>query len=221
MFDIKTANDNTRNYSKSFKRYLKTRSTRDLTAIFRTKRLDAGFFWLEFFPLVRDIFLTRHRQLTEKDFEVMLQLHANQPFTVDDVYDSTVKGKGWGEDWSKKTSYGIRATKGFLAKMENFGYVRVFKMNGRYNKKMYEFTPKTNTEFRRFYEHILCISKIRFNEKEHVPPEMKKSRAHYKKMIKQNFYRDCFSKELKRDIKTTNREITLKLKNARINLEKS
>ena len=220
MEDIKTANGSTYNYSKTFKRYLKSRSTRSLRAIHRTKRLDAGFFWLEFYPLVRDIFLTKHQQFTEKDFEVMMQLHANQPFSIDDIYDSTVKGKPWAEDWTKKTSLGIRAAKGFLAKTLATGAIRVFKKNGRYNKKLYEFSPEMSSEFRRMYEYILCISKIRIYDTDFVPSSIRQSRSHLKKMLKQNAYKEKFETDLKSEIQTNNKEFAFKLHQVRIESKK-
>jgi len=215
MEEIKTANSPRHNYSKSFKRYLKTRSTRSLLAIHRTKRLDAAFFWLEFYPLVRDIFLTKHQQFTEKEFEVMLQLHANQPFSIDDIYKCTAKGKQWGDDWTKKTSLGLRAAKGFLIKALSRKHFVLFKNNGRYNKKLYEFSPEMRTEFLRLYENMLCLSKIRTADPSFVPPIIKKSTVHYQKMLKQNFYKDCFDADIKTEVQTTNRDFALKLQIAR------
>jgi len=215
MEHVITANNNKHNYSKSFKKYLKTRSTRTLEAIYRTKRLDAGFFFLEFFPLVKDIFLTRHEYLNLNDFDVLLQLHANQPFTIDDVYACTLTHDHTKDDWDNKTSLGLRRQKKFMKKCFDHNLLRVFKNHSPHNPTLYEFTPYANNEFMRMYEQMLCLSKIRINDPNHVNKKIKKSRAHYKKILKQNKYYDKFKQEFDREIKTTNREFSIKLGEAR------
>ena len=212
--DFTTANSPKHNYSHPFKRYLKTRSTRSVEAIMRTKRLDAGFFWMEFSPLVRDIFLAKHPDISEKELDVLFQLHANQPFTVSDINFSTLKPKSF-FDFTRKTSLGERTVIKFLKKFIDMGVFRVFKMNGRYNKKLYEFTPDWNNEFKRMYEQMLCITKIRYNETRFVPSQVRKSKAHFKKILKQNAYKDKFDQELKREVQTSNKEFAVKLHDVR------
>lgn len=215
MFEIVTANDNKHNYSRSFKRYLKTRATRSLQAIFRTKRLDVGFFWMEFYPLIRDIFMVRHPYLTIKDFEALLQLHANQPFSIEDIYSCTLTHDFAKDDWDNKTSFGFRTQKKFLHKCFKHGLFQVFRNQSPYNKKLYEFSPYARTEFKRVYENILCLSKIRYEDPLFVPPKIKKSTAHYKKILKQNAYCDKFKQEASREFRTTDRQFAAKLSEVR------
>jgi hypothetical protein len=215
--DLVTANSNKHNYSKRFKRYLKTRSTRSVRAILRTQRLDAAFFWMEFYPLVRDMWLRQNPQFTFREFEVLLQLHANQPFTIDDIYASTtMKRDVLQDDWDKKTSPGVRMAKDFIKRCVVFKLIRIRLNRGRYNKIMYELTPNAATDFRRIYEYMLCITKIPTTDTSIVDPIMKRSTAHYKKMIKQNTLKDAFDCELEREIKTTNQDFSIKLRRARI-----
>ena len=215
MYEVITANDNRHNYSKSFKKYLRTRSRRSLEAIFRTKRLDVGFFWLEFFPLVKDIFLTRHEFLTLNDFDVIIQLHANQPFTVDDVYAATLTHDHRKDDWDNKTSLGLRRNRKFMKKLFAHELVRVFKKHGAHNKTLYEFTPYLNKELKRLYEQMLCLSKIRHEDPRYLNNKIKKSKAHYKKILKQNAYYDKFKQELEREFKTEDRHFAVKLREVR------
>lgn len=214
METVKTANDWTHNYTKkSFKRYLKTRSTRSLASILRTKRLDAGFFWLEFFPLVRDIFMAQHPEYSEKDFEILIQLHANQPFSVTDVEICTLKPKNYQGDWSNRTNPGARTVRHFLRKHLQNGDFRVFKNHNPYNKKLYEFSPGLNADIRRIYEQMLCLSKIRHQND--LPSVVRKSKAHMRKIFKQNSYKDKFEQELDREIKTSNDAFSAKLRDIR------
>lgn len=216
---LKTANDWTHNYTKkSFKRYLKTRSTRSLAAILRTKRLDAGFFWLEFYPLVRDIFMAQHPEYTEKDFEILLQLHANQPFSVTDIEICTLKPKDYQGDWSKRTNPGIRTIRHFLSKHLKNGTFRIFKNHGAHSKTLYEFSPALNADMRRIYEHMLCLSKIRHQDE--LPSVVRTSKAHMRKIFKQNSYKDNFDNELDREIKTSNDQFSAKLRDIRAQTRK-
>lgn len=213
--EIKTANTPTHNYSKSFKRYLKSRSTRSLEAILQTKRLDAGFFWMDFYPLVRDLFMARHKEYSEKEYEVLLQIHASQPFTIDDIYSSLTRKTSWNDNWLVRTTLGFRAAKSFMQKsIDNGGFV-LFKKNGRYNKKMYTFSTELNNEFRRMYEHMLCLSKIRLDDPNHVPPQVRKSKPHVKKILKQNKYKDAFEADLDKKLKTSDQEFSLTLQQVR------
>jgi hypothetical protein len=211
--EIKTNNDSKHNYSKNFKKYLKTNSTRTLEAIYRTKRLDAGFFWMEFYPLVRDIFFAKHNDvLYERDFELLWQLHANQPFTIDDIMWNIIPKRINDEKWHEKTSYGIRATKDFIQRCLFHKIIELKKKNGRYNKKQYELTYEMKSEFRRMYEQMLCISKIRLAD---TPEKIRKSKPHYKKILKQNTYKDAFDSELNREIETSDGEFAIKIQQAR------
>src|SRR5690606_4282303 len=117
-------------------------------------------------------------------------------------------------------SLGIRAAKGFLAKTLATGDIRVFKNNGRYNKKLYEFSPEMSSEFRRMYEYILCISKIRIYDNDFVPASIRQSRSHLKKMLKQNAYKEKFETDLKAEIQTNDKEFGFKLHQVRIESKK-
>lgn len=217
MADVKTANTPNHNLGRNIKKYIKTKSTRSLRSILRQKRLDAGFFFLEFYPLERDLFLERHKFLTESDFEILLQLHANQPFSKDDVSACLWRKPSHKHpiDWSVKTAMGTRARTSFLELCKANDVVRVFKMNGRANKKLYEFTPKYNSEFRKIYEHILCLSKIRSADRTETPEAINYSIPHRKKMNKQNIYKDGLDAEPDMEIKTSDNEFSIKLSEAR------
>lgn len=212
MKSIETANDHTHRYSKKFDRYLKVKSTRSLEAIVRTKRLDAGFFWMEFMPLVRDIFLAEHPEFNEKQLDVLLQLHANQPFCQEDIYKCTAAKIGSGIHLDKKTTLGRRAAKDLMDKCIEHGYFKLFKQNGRYNKKLYYFSYKLGGDIKRMYEQMLCLSQI---EIESVPKEIRNSIVHYRKMVKQNSYKKKFEEEKNREIFTSDRDFSIKLKQAR------
>ena len=217
MSDIKTANTPKHNYGRNIKKYIKTQSTKSLRAILRQKRLDAGFFFLEFYPLVRDIFIERHKFLTEQDFEILLQLHANQPFSVDDIDACLIRKSSYKHpvDWGKRASMGYRARVRYMKMCDANGVIRVFKMNGRANKKLYEFTPKFNSEFREIYENMLCLTKVRSADRTKVPEPLRKSIVHYKKMNKQNIYKDGLDADAEIEIKTSDNEFGIKLRDAR------
>jgi hypothetical protein len=213
MEEVVTPNDGRHNYSKRFKRYLRTTSTKSIRAILRRSRLDAGFFFLSFYPLVRDLWLRQHMQFNNKEFEVLIQLHERQQFTIDDVYDCTVTKKDIiNDDWDKKTSLGERMAIDFIRRCIVSKMIRIWKKGGRYNKTIYEFTPNTANEFRRLYDQMLCLTKISTTDKTVVDPVVKKSKAHYKKMIKQNLFKDAFDCELERDLNTSDKEFSVKLK---------
>lgn len=214
--EIKTANDWTHTYTKkSFKRYLKDRSTRSLRAIFQTKRLDAGFFWLEFWPLVRDIFLAKHPEFTDRDLDILLQLHANQPFSKDDLFKMTIKPKDYKGDWSLKTHLGIRTGKTFLNKCLSKELFVVWKNHTQNNQTLYVFNTIFNSEFRSMYDEILCLTKIRNKEAKALPSIVRKSKTHMRKILKQNSYKEKFEKELDRTIYSSDKKIKMKLRDAR------
>ena len=164
---------------------------------------------------MRDIFLTAHPDITEREFEVLLQLHANQPFSIDDVHYATAKKKDWNDDYTNKTGLGIRLVKKFMRKMLRRGSFTIFKKNGPHNKKLYLLSSTLNTELRRMYEYMLCLSKIRINDPSYTPQVLKNSPVHYRKMLKQNRYKDAFDAELKRKIETTDGEFNLTLQQVR------
>lgn len=212
---MKTANTPKHNYSKAFKRYIKSKSTRSIEAIHQTKRLDAGFFWLDFYPLVRDIFMAKYKQYNEKEYEALLQLHASQPFSVDDVYSCIVRKTSWDDDWSIKTFLGVRTTKSFMDRAIQQNHMVLFKNNGRYNKKLYTLSTEMNNELRRMYEQMLCLSKIRLDNPNHVPPIMKQSKVHVRKILKQNNYKEAFDADLDRKLQTSNDQFGLTLRKIR------
>jgi hypothetical protein len=215
---VKTANTRRHYYSKSFDKYLIARSSRNLRAILRAKRLEVGYFFLEFYPLVRDLFLMSHRMIDEREFEVLMQLHANQPFSIDDIRGATIKKKDfYGDvvDWSKKTSLGHRAAKDFLGRCKAHGIFKVFKENGRYNKKLWVLSEQWQNDFRRLYDNMLCLSDIRMDNHAVVHPEVRKSIPHRKKIMKQNNYRAKLPNEFERELKTTNGEFAILLGQAR------
>jgi hypothetical protein len=217
MTELKTANSTKHNYNKNFKRYLKTKSTRSVKAILRTQRLDAAFFWLDFYPLVRDMWLRKNKEFTATEFDILLQLHANQPFTILDINTCTITKRDiHNDDWHLKTKFSTKSARRFIVKCKELKIFKIRANKGRYNRNIYEFTVSANNTFRRLYEYMLCTIKIPTTDKDVVDPIIKKSNTHYKKMIKQNALADAFNCELERDIKTTNLEFSIKLKRNRV-----
>jgi len=167
---------------------------------------------MEFWPLVRDIFLASHPELNEKKLDVLLQLHANQPFCVEDLHKCTASKISNGIKFESKTVMGRRAARDLMKQCIDHGYIKLFKQNGRYNKKLYYFSHRLGNDIRRMYEQMLCLQKI---EIESTPKKIKNSEVHYKKMIKQNAYKRKFDHESGREIFTSDREFSIKLKQAR------
>ena len=95
------------------------------------------------------------------------------------------------------------------------GRFRIFRTHGRYGKKLYEFTPELNGEFRGLYEKMLCLTKMRHQEAKYLPSKMRSSKTHMKKILKQNSYKDKFDQELEREIKTTDGSFAVKLQEVR------
>lgn len=216
MKKIKTANSKNHNYKKNFNKYLRTTSTRSIRAIMRTKRLDAGFFPLEFYPALRDLFLDTHRIISEKDFEILLQLFSNQPFSVEDVYDCTMRKRKYDNiDWESRFNLGRRAGKEFLDRLSSQKIITLYKKHGRYNKDLYNFSTKYNSDLRAFYENMYCVRKVRMTSNEEFPTAAKKSIPHYKKMLKQNNYKDAFDNDFDTELKTDDNSFRLKLHEAR------
>lgn len=215
---IKTANDHTHNYSKKFDRYLKTKSTRSLDAITRTKRLDLGFFWMEFYPLVRDIFLAKHPYFTERHLDVILQLHASQPFCMEDTYKCLAPKIHNGLRLSGPSRLGKRSVKKLFELFFKHKFIKVFKNNGRYNKKLYIFTPDMNNEIRKMYDNMLCLTKINSSE---VPKELRDKQEYIRKIAKQNVFKERLTQEGEREIETSDRSFSIRLKDARIDARRT
>lgn len=215
---MKTANTKKHNYTRAINRYSATHSKRTKRAVLRTKRFDAGFFFLDFFFLCRDIILESNEFMTEYDLEVVTQLHANQPFSKDDVMDCIVSKRSYNRPikWAKKTSYGVRATNKFMDIMIRHGVIYEFKTHGRNNKKLFVLTNRWEGIMKTMYENMLCITKIQPEDNRSFPYAMRKSKSHLKKALKQNFLKDGFDKEIENPSRFSNKEFSrllMKLRN--------
>jgi hypothetical protein len=215
MGTIKTANTSRHNFDKNFNRYVRNKSKRSLNAILRTKRLDAGFFFLEFYPMLRDFFIDTHN-VNERDFEIILQLHANQPFSIDDVYECTtrpyqlLRNIPWASKF--KLNMGRRAAMGLLSDLGARGIIETFKNHGRCGKKLYVISPNWSSDIRSFYENLLCLRKVRTIDNKEFPTDAKKSPSHYRKALRQNIYKDAFDGT---SIKMKSSEVEVRLSEAK------
>lgn len=222
MKKIKTANSQKHNFTKNVNRYASTHSKRTKRSVYRTRRFDAGFFFLDFFFLCKDVLLEMNKFLTSSDLEVIMQLHANQPFSRADISDCIISKNSYeGEvDWSKRTSYGYRAVRKFVEVMKKEGVIKEFRKNGRHNSQLFVLTNTWESKMLSMYENMLCITKMPPEDNRYFPNAMRKSRAHLKKVLKQNFLKEGFDAEIESPDKFSNKEFSRLLMVLRNNFAK-
>lgn len=184
--------------SKAFGQRISTSFYNSLRAMRQTKFLDLGFFWLDFLPLARDIFLYNHPGLCTIDFDTIMQLHASQPFTAYDITqlihtENIVSRRVTYRSVASRAGTSKQTFQKKISKYEKLGIIEthvMIKSGGR--KKLYVLTKSANSEVQRIYKYMLCVMKLKIQD---LPPQIRKNKTHIRKVLKQNLYYSAFKEE--------------------------
>lgn len=196
----------------AFRARVSIRSTQNLKAMRQTRFIELGFFWLDFFPLVRDIFIFKYEGLDVKDFEILMQLHSIQPFSHKDV-DFLIRTHDPVRVRPPKFVYsmGHMHRRTFNPKMNFYielGILEKYKltMNEGSGRKFnaYVFTKQANEDMKALYKQMVCSQKIDIGT---VPEKVAEEKRHFRKILRQNAMCDAFKEEEDRLMETTYKNV--------------
>lgn len=208
-------------YSDAFGLRIKRSKQRSVKAINRTKLLDIGFFWMEFYPISRALFLDKYRFITGAQFEMIMQLHAIQPFGLFDfkemlTYSSLRHPNSHRSGIPNTYGIGPASFKLLFKKLRTHKVIEVVDNNSGWGKR--EYSDKTDTKHKLFcftkefdqditdiYLYMLCLKAIPTN----VSEDLKSIKSIYRKILKQRKYCKAMIAEEKLNLNPNQVVITL------------